>query len=856
MSTEQFPLKDFQQQAADQLGEAIKDLSGDGFSKKERLIVLDMPTGMGKTVVLSEVIATHLSSYQVLVLTPGAGGLATQTTNVIARRTLGKGVTVKQFVAEDINLSSVPTPSHVFVANWEYLVARDKTTGAYKNRATRDSENTNVFSFFSRGGGGVPVCVIIDEAHHGSSAQAKAIQAFLRDLKASLNYEPLVIEASATPIPREVPLDKSCYRHIKFTVADGRKAQLIRSHVSLNHGIDKKLAGMTREDLEGTRARTLILKAAYERQQALRELYLQCGEVVTPLIGVQIPNGAAGNEMMERVKEFFEVHGITEANGRLAVYLSGDKSEGIKGINDPDSLIEVLIYKQAISTGWDCPRAQIAVGFRSIKSRVFSIQNRGRYFRTYKARHYPETALNTMYLFSEERNFDAGVTADDGALDASWKDSVSLVPDPKRIEQVRRRGLPVGGYSRCNQDGFSRKLVRERLAKFLPIFLDKYEDMGAAAASGRVFLGTGVTSVEDATETGITGTRVSRSVDIGADPLAFNEELVQYITESFVDADGVRHEYRDFIHNSRAAEAVAGYVLAMLRSQPKANKGYEPEKSGWAAYIMPRLMQNRSDDGVELNAGAEALSDWVHAVFTGEGAPDPAGAAAGSKGGQLDQYELKFNGTWHPASNSFVTRAEENKITGERAEYRLYQPLEGGTLFSDSKLSKPEVAFEEHLVELVETGAIKDIWFEHNGTSPGDFALPIGFKRTDGKQRGVIFYPDYYGVITHNDGREEFFVFEVKGKTPEALDGEDLGVTRAKGEGLVKYSEHTGIIGAVVYEKNGRWMTVRRSNSNSVTVDALIAAPGRVPQAQPVQPWQKLAREIPADMEWFTTLGR
>ena len=46
-----------------------------------------------------------------------------------------------------------------------------------------------------------------------------------------------------------------------------------------------------------------------------------------------------------------------------------------------DSPIEVLIFKQAIATGWDCPRASILVMLRDIKSVTFEIQTVGRILR-------------------------------------------------------------------------------------------------------------------------------------------------------------------------------------------------------------------------------------------------------------------------------------------------------------------------------------------------------------------------------------------------------------------------------------------------------------------------------------------
>jgi len=66
-------------------------------------------------------------------------------------------------------------------------------------------------------------------------------------------------------------------------------------------------------------------------------------------------------------------YGFTLDNQKLAIWLSEDKTN--KELIDLDnSPVKVLIFKQAIATGWDCPRAQILIMFREIKTISFEIQ--------------------------------------------------------------------------------------------------------------------------------------------------------------------------------------------------------------------------------------------------------------------------------------------------------------------------------------------------------------------------------------------------------------------------------------------------------------------------------------------------
>jgi type III restriction enzyme len=74
-------------------------------------------------------------------------------------------------------------------------------------------------------------------------------------------------------------------------------------------------------------------------------------------------------------------------------------SENYKWIADPSSEIEFLIFKQAIDTGWDCPRAHILIKLRESKSETFEIQTVGRILRMPQQYHYENEVLNTGFIF-------------------------------------------------------------------------------------------------------------------------------------------------------------------------------------------------------------------------------------------------------------------------------------------------------------------------------------------------------------------------------------------------------------------------------------------------------------------------
>lgn len=129
------------------------------------------------------------------------------------------------------------------------------------------------------------------------------------------------------------------------------------------------------------------------------------GQLVLPLMVLQVPNtpdpnqiGTALDTIFQRWPELPEksiAHVLSEHRtqtfGRHAVpHVSPER------IQD-ESWIRILIAKDAISTGWDCPRAEVMVSFRSAVDRTHITQLLGRMVRTPLARRIPgNDRLNTV----------------------------------------------------------------------------------------------------------------------------------------------------------------------------------------------------------------------------------------------------------------------------------------------------------------------------------------------------------------------------------------------------------------------------------------------------------------------------
>ena len=70
--------------------------------------------------------------------------------------------------------------------------------------------------------------------------------------------------------------------------------------------------------------------------------------------------------------------------------------------------------KQAISTGWDCPRAKILVKLRDNMNEDFETQTIGRIRRMPEAHHYDNTLLDNCYLYTFDEKYEESVKQDLG----------------------------------------------------------------------------------------------------------------------------------------------------------------------------------------------------------------------------------------------------------------------------------------------------------------------------------------------------------------------------------------------------------------------------------------------------------
>lgn len=372
-------LKEFQLNAVKSLFEAMETPARD--------IILKSPTGSGKTIILTYFMHQYIQSFPKTVfvwLTPGKGNLEEQ-----SKEKMDKYIHASQTkLLSDVMTAGFEENDSCFI-NWEKLTKKG-------NNALKDSERTNFLEHIQHAlNDGIRFVIIVDESHQNNTVKADEIIQYFHTDK--------IIRCSATPkgiAKAEI---------IEIPEEEVIAAGLIKKMLVINQDFP--------QNIETEDQTAFLLEKALQKQRELHAAFLKGGNDINPLIVIQIPNKS--EILQDGVERYLETQGLTYENGRLAVWLS-DRHENLEGIDKPNAISSAVIIKQAVATGWDCPRAYILVKLRDNMDETFEIQTIGRIRRMPETKHYDNDLLDSCYLYTFDEKFMAGVkmALDKGALNA------------------------------------------------------------------------------------------------------------------------------------------------------------------------------------------------------------------------------------------------------------------------------------------------------------------------------------------------------------------------------------------------------------------------------------------------------
>ncbi|MBQ9336421.1 MAG: DEAD/DEAH box helicase family protein [Lentisphaeria bacterium] len=352
-------------------------------SRSKQTIVVKSPTGSGKTIILIDFVDEYLnkvnSNTAIVWLCPGKGDLEEQSRQKMVKiaphlHTQNLFDALKDGFSAEI----------ITFINWELVTKKGNT-------AIRDSERKNLYDLIADAHRKhMDFIVIIDEEHSNNTAKAKD----LIDHFSAKN----IIRVSATATKN------SRYEYIEIDELDVIDAGLITKALYVNEGI--------KENMEISDDYDYLLDLADAKRKAITTRYqevLPQGKIIRPLVLIQFPNGQP--ETIRSVERKLESMGYTYDNGMVSIWMSEDKRDLPKDLTENNATPIFLLMKQAISTGWDCPRAKILVKLREGMSEQFEIQTIGRIRRMPEAKHYDDDLLDFCYVYTFDEKYKAGLLA-------------------------------------------------------------------------------------------------------------------------------------------------------------------------------------------------------------------------------------------------------------------------------------------------------------------------------------------------------------------------------------------------------------------------------------------------------------
>jgi type III restriction enzyme len=367
-------LADYQQTAITRLTETFTKAWASG--KLQVPVVFKSPTGSGKTVMLANFVQElnklpNWDEDKAFVWITFSEELALQSRDKF-NLYFGTSQENRLLTVEDVS-QGVFGKNDILFLNWQKLVSRSAENRRLRRPEDplRRKEQGGYFEDFidSASSQNRGLVLIIDEAHQNVTPDlAQEIIDYISPR--------VVLHVTATP-----------KAEIVAKAADlGTYINVDRDSV-INAGLIKeKIVIQTAEDLQkkaGQDFDHVLLDLGLERRQQLADLYKLLGKKINPLLLIQLPNDdsslvSLGEKTKEQVVvEYLKSRGIPE--GKIGRWF--DKHSKPLFIEENDDQHDILIFKLAAGTGWDCPRAQVLVMFRNIKVEQRYIQTVGRILR-------------------------------------------------------------------------------------------------------------------------------------------------------------------------------------------------------------------------------------------------------------------------------------------------------------------------------------------------------------------------------------------------------------------------------------------------------------------------------------------
>lgn len=724
-----------------------------------RTLIFKAPTGSGKTVMASQMLADLTeelqsrgdSPYQQVAYIWIAPNKLHQQSYFKMKSYFTETRLLKPVMYDEIDQSEgIIKPGEILFVNWESI-------NKEKNIMVRDSEqNASLYEITRRTQEeqGLPIVVVIDEEHLFWSKSADKSAKVLQKINPKVE-----VRISATP--------KSNSDH-KVTVSREEviKEEMIKKQVVLNPDITKGYNNENELNIH-------LIKCALEKRRLLAEAYRKEGSNINPLLLIQLPNDSSESmssediAIAEQVKTYLrEIKDITTENQKLAVWLSNEKAN-LEGLEQPDSMTEVLLFKQAIALGWDCPRAAVLLIFRKLQSNQFTIQTVGRILRMPEQKFYKNDLLNVGYVYTDISKDQIQIVAED--MDYLNKDALQAI----RRDNLQNVALQsyYSVYKSSDRNRLGPDFKKELIDCFSRNWLVKWQQFSFSFDDDDTQETEPSQNVAEQNRK-----QIERNQHIKFDVLRLGVEVPENIVFQnelgIIDVDKNKHEF------ARSAGEVRriyiDYCRSLLGSFEKAHS--TDVLAGYLLQAMEELFELFETDAMKVilyyankpkftEIIQKALNNYVRKLQERQ-------RQAKERAFEEYTWEVPVERLYKESTHHVMTKVEE---------HALLPFVELNTV------STPERRFSEYLEKNKD---YIDWWYKNGDEGKQHYSIP--YENSQGEK--ALFYVDF--VIRMKNG--QVFLFDTK---TENSDSEAPN----KHNALIDYMSDKGLLGGIIVEKNDVW---------------------------------------------------
>lgn len=725
-----------------------------------KTLIFKAPTGSGKTVMASQMLADLTeelqsrgdSPYQQVAFIWIAPNKLHQQSYFKMKNYFTETRLLKPVMYDEIDQSEgVILPGEILFVNWESI-------NKEKNVMVRDSEqNASLYEITRRTQEeqGLPIVVVIDEEHLFWSKSADKSAKVLQKINPKVE-----IRISATP--------KTNSDH-KVTVSREEvvKEEMIKKQVVLNPDITKGYNDENELNIH-------LIQCALEKRRLLADAYKKEGTNINPLLLIQLPNDttesmtAEDSAIATQVKTYLrEIKDITSDNKKLAVWLSGEK-ENLEGLEEPDNMTEVLLFKQAIALGWDCPRAAVLLIFRKLQSNQFTIQTVGRILRMPEQKFYKNDLLNVGYVYTDISKDQIQIVAED--MDYLNKDALQAI----RRENLQNVALQsyYSVYKSSDRNRLGPDFKKELIDCFSRNWLVKWEQFNLGFDDEEI-----PESEPDESIAAQNRKQVEQNEHIKFDVLRLGVEVPENIVfqneVGIIDID--KRERKEFAKSAGEVHRIyIDFCRSLLGGFEKAHStdilaGYLMQ----AMEILFELFETDAKKVILYHANKPKFTEIITKAL--------ANYERKLQERQRKAKERAFEKyTWEvPAERLY--KESTHHVMAKVEEHALLPFIELNTV------STPERRFSDFLEA---NKAYIDWWYKNGDEGKQHYSIP--YENSQGEK--ALFYVDF--VIRMKNGK--VFLFDTK---TENSDSE----APYKHNGLIDYMKDKDLQGGVIVEKNDVW---------------------------------------------------